>query len=155
MKKAILHTAEKCINCGICISGCAFLQKHGSPLQIAEYALSSESGGNECSINAYECSLCSLCSAICPVEADPATMFMHLRDHAQTNNIFKLNKHSSLLSYEKMGGKFPFKDNITPSGCETVFFPGCTLPALFPEATLAVYSTLKKNDKLCGLTLNC
>ncbi len=148
-------TADNCIDCGLCVSHCSFLQDAGSPDKIAENGLSSEIGHDETSIMSYHCSTCSLCSSVCPVGANPANMFIELRNHAQDNRLVRLNDYSPLLKYEKVGTHFPFRDNILPEGCETAFFPGCTLPGLFPEGTIAAYSALKKKDPSIGMILNC
>ncbi len=151
----IRNTADNCIACGKCISECLFLQQFGAPDKIAEKCLASAQGYDEAAINSYHCSECSLCSAVCPVDAQPFKMFETLRRHAQEENLFGLDQYSPLLNYERIGGIFPFKDNILPVGCKTAFFPGCTLPALFPAATHAVYSALKQSVPSLGLILNC
>ena len=154
-RKLIQHTAETCVDCGLCVSQCAFLKNTGSPLHIAQEGLTSSDKHNKAAIGSYDCSMCKLCSAVCPVDARPAEMFTELRNYAQSCNLFDLKKYSPLLSYEKAGRRFPFKDSIIPQGCETAFFPGCTLPALFPTATINAYSSLKYKDKKLGLILDC
>ncbi len=152
---ALQHTADECIDCGKCMSSCLFLAETGSPSKISLAALSSPDEMDDVAIKAYECSVCGLCSAVCPVKADPSEIFSRLRFHAQERNIFSLKKYSPLLNYESTGRRFPFKGNITPEGCSTVFFPGCTFPALFPEAVRNTYAALKRQDPSTGLILNC
>ncbi len=154
-QKMMLHTTAECIDCGKCISQCLFLKNNGSPVQIAQEGLSSDEKHDEAALKAYDCSLCYLCSEVCPVDANPAEMFTALRSHAQEKDLHTLDKYSPLLSYEKTGRKFPFRDTIIPNNCETAFFPGCTLPALFPEATKAAFAALRAEDKSFGLILNC
>lgn len=149
------HTADTCINCGICVDECRFLQEFGSPDIIAKAALASDLNHDIAAVSAYHCSTCSLCSAVCPVNANPAAMFEPLRSHAQKKTLFSLDSYEPLLSYEKLGGSFLFKDNILPNKCTTAFFPGCTLPAMFPKATQATYAALKQQDPSLGLILNC
>lgn len=151
----IKNTAVNCIACGKCVSECLFLQQYGSPDTISAKCLASQQGYDEAAINSYNCSECSLCSAVCPVDAQPFKMFVELHRHAQQENLFGLDQYSPLLSYERIGSKFPFKANILPKNCKTAFFPGCTLPALFPAATRSVYSALKKKAPSLGLILNC
>ncbi|OEU70392.1 MAG: hypothetical protein BA863_02745 [Desulfovibrio sp. S3730MH75] len=154
-RAAMRLTADNCIDCGLCVSHCTFLQGIGSPDKVAENGLSSESEHDETAIKSYHCSTCSLCSSVCPVDANPANMFIELRNHAQDKQLIGLDAYSPLLKYEKVGTCFPFKDNILPEGCETVFFPGCTLPAMFPKGTNAAYSALKQQDPSIGMILNC
>lgn len=149
------HTADECIDCGKCISQCLFLKDNGSPLQIAQEGLSSLAAHNKAAVKAYGCSMCHLCSAVCPVDAKPAEMLTQLRNHAQKQDLIDLKRYSPLLNYEKMGREFPFRDNIIPKDCETAFFPGCTLPAFFPRATKAALTALQVEDKNFGLILNC
>lgn len=154
-KNLMQHTAEQCIDCGKCTSRCLFLAEYGSPGKIAQEGLSSPQKHRETAVRSYDCSMCHLCSAVCPVNAGPAEMFGGLRIYAQNCNLFDLKKYSPLLAYEKTGRNFPFRDNFIPENCETAFFPGCTLPALFPKATRNAFSALRKKDKRYGLILNC
>lgn len=148
-------TAEECIDCGKCMSECSFLAENGSPASIALRAATTPEEIDRSAIKAYDCSMCGLCSAVCPVAARPADIFPGLRFHAQDKGLVDLKKYSPLTNYEKLGRKFPFKGNHIPQGCTTAFFPGCTFPALFPEALKNTYSTLKKNIPDIGLVLNC
>lgn len=153
--KILQHTADTCIDCGACISGCRFLAEKGSPAQTAHKALSSEQARQKAAVESYECSTCGLCSAVCPVDARPAEMFKELRNHAQEQNFFNLKKYAPLLNYEKTGCRFPFRGSSIPEGCTTAFFPGCTLPALFPQAVKNTYGILRRNDPAIGLIFNC
>ncbi|WP_415719050.1 (Fe-S)-binding protein [Maridesulfovibrio sp.] len=155
MRKALQHTADECIDCGKCMAYCRFLAESGSPLSIALNALSDDETVDDLSQRTYDCSSCGLCSAVCPVKAEPADIFTQLRYHAQANGTFKLEKYAPLLSYERLGQRFPFKAESLPEGCTTVFFPGCTLPAMFPDATRIAFKILKLKDPRTGIVLNC
>ncbi|NDV25841.1 (Fe-S)-binding protein [Desulfovibrio sp. JC010] len=155
LRKELQHTADECIDCGKCMTLCRFLAESGSPVSIALKGLASDDDVDNLSIRSYDCSTCGLCSAVCPVAAQPERMFKELRNHAQANGLFKLEQHSPLLKYEKLGRRFPFKGEFIPDGCTTVFFPGCTLPAMHPDSTRITYKILKRNDPLMGLVLNC
>ena len=155
LRKALQHTADECIDCGKCMTYCRFLAESGSPLSIALNALSDDETVDSLSHRAYDCSTCGLCSAVCPVNADPDNIFTELRYHAHANGIFKLDQYAPLLNYERLGQRFPFKGQSLPEGCTTVFFPGCTLPAMFPDATRVAFKILKRKNPRTGLVLNC
>ncbi|WP_320171366.1 (Fe-S)-binding protein [Maridesulfovibrio sp.] len=155
LTRALQQTAEICIECGKCAVACLFLKNNGSPAEIAQKALSSQEGAEQASVLAYDCSCCGLCSAVCPVDARPAEIFSLLREKAQQTGSFDLKRYSPLLGYERTGSRFPFRDSIIPEGCTTAFFPGCTLPALFPQAVLNTMAILKSHDPTVGLVLEC
>ncbi|WP_321400754.1 (Fe-S)-binding protein [Maridesulfovibrio sp.] len=155
LRDELQNTADECIDCGKCMSLCRFLAESGSPVSIALKGLSSDKEIDSLSVRSYECSTCGLCSAVCPVEVEPERMFKELRNHAQANGLFKLKQHTPLLKYEKLGRRFPFKGEFIPESCNAVFFPGCTLPAMFPDATRTTYKILKHQDPRTGLMLNC
>lgn len=152
---AVHDIAEKCTDCGKCVRNCLFLQKSGSPGKLAREALQSENAARSIAISSYGCSLCSLCAAVCPAGCDPSKMFSELRNEAHKEKLIGLEAYSPLLKYENTGRKFPFAGQIIPTGCTTAFFPGCTLPGLFPQSTLRTYQALKQQDSSTGLILNC
>ncbi|WP_432738430.1 (Fe-S)-binding protein [Maridesulfovibrio sp. FT414] len=152
---SLKFTAETCIDCGRCNSECLFLSDMGSPAAFALEGLSSDEALNRNAVKTYECSMCGLCSAVCPVDAEPAAMFGGLRFLAQERGLFDLKQYSPLLSYERTGRSFLFRGSIIPKGCTTAFFPGCTLPALFPRAVKNAFAALRQNDASFGLIFNC
>ncbi|HAS90014.1 MAG TPA: (Fe-S)-binding protein [Desulfovibrio sp.] len=155
LKKELQHVADECIDCGKCMSHCRFLAESGSPVSIALRALSSDEEADQAAIRSYACSVCGLCSAVCPVAAEPEHMFKELRNHAQANAIFRLEKCDPILNYERLGQRFPFNAEFIPENCTTVFFPGCTLPAMHPDASRIAFKILKREDPTIGLVLNC
>ena len=71
-----IRIQEVSAGCGAYQKECAFLSKYGTPKEIAEaYA----SLGTQSLQMAFECSLCGLCSALCPRQIDPAKMFADMR----------------------------------------------------------------------------
>jgi len=67
---------ERCTECGACTKNCAFLSHYGTPKAIATgFDFSSPRH----QAIAYECSLCSLCSAACPEKLDPFRLFLEVR----------------------------------------------------------------------------
>ena len=64
---------EECIECGICREECALLQKYGTPKSIADtFDLEDET----CRKMAFGCSMCGLCTSVCPSGLHPGAMFL-------------------------------------------------------------------------------
>ncbi len=142
---------DNCTSCGLCTKNCSFLNKYGDPKEIAEsYRKNPGSWYN----NSYECSLCSLCTAVCPEKVDPASMLLSFRRDAQKiKPDFK--KYSGILNYEKKGLSDKYSLFQIPENCKTVFFPGCSLPGTRPKQTLKVFNYIKENEPNAGIVLSC
>lgn len=143
---------ESCTNCGACLQACAFLSRYGTPGAIAgefDFSLPAHQA------IAYECSLCGLCSAICPEGLKPSRMFLKIRRRHVNEGYFDPSAYRSLLSYERWGGSPLLSWHDFPEGCDTVFFPGCTLPGTRPEVTLRMYQQLRESIPSLGLALDC
>jgi Fe-S oxidoreductase len=155
IKDHIAETAENCIDCGKCEKHCLFLQRHGSPGSLAREILESEISAQAAAIFSFECSLCSLCTAVCPVDCNPSAMFGELRNKAVKLNLTDLEVYSPILKYEDLGRSRLLSGGNIPRGCKTAFFPGCTLPGMFPHTTMQTYKTLLNSDNKIGIILDC
>ena len=148
-----LHSREPvCTGCGKCLGACAFLRDHGSPLEIRELM---ETQPEEAFRLAYLCSLCGLCTAICPEGDDPAAFFLALRQEAVMGKAVDLAPYSSLLAYEARGVSRRFTWSHLPEGCDTVFFPGCGLAGTRHEKTYRIWEYLRQASPAMGLVLDC
>ncbi len=145
-----LHN-EKCIECKLCRKECRFLQKHGSPKQIAA-AYDPRSASRE--IMAFSCSICGLCGAVFPVGINPAAMFLEMRRHYAKNN-GDFSRHRTILAYERRGTSGRYSYYGLPAGCDTVLFPGCTLPGTRPATVKALFAHLQKSIPHLGIVLDC
>ncbi len=143
--------AEGCIECGLCQKDCLFLKKYGTPKEIATLGRHSKGLLRE----SYECSLCGLCTAVCPEDIDPAGMFSVMRNqaYAEGKGIFK--EHSALLSYERWGMSPLFTFYGLPEGCDTVFFPGCALAGSRAQRVMQTYEHLRGRIPDLGMVLDC
>ncbi|WP_321494335.1 (Fe-S)-binding protein [uncultured Desulfobacter sp.] len=141
---------EKCTDCGACQIQCAFLTRYGTPKEIFT-ALSPE---KQYSL-AFECSLCGLCRAVCPENLDPGEAFLSLRRDAVTKGQVDLSTYSTILGYEKKGTSALFSFYALPRSCDTVFFPGCTLPGTRPKTTWALFEALSALKSDLGIVLDC
>ncbi len=142
--------AAACTSCGKCVSPCAFLRKQGAPAAIA-----ANGSGAENLMLAYDCSLCGLCDAHCPLGLTPSAMFLAMRRQAVSEDLLDLKPYRPLLSYEQLGGSALFRRDFIPQGCTTVFFPGCSLPGTRPAALRLLFRQLQRQDAAIGLVLDC
>jgi len=149
---ALREISEKCIECGICVKQCAFLQKYGTPKKIAGSCLTHD---KDAIIKAFECSLCSLCTAVCPEKIDPRQMFLEMRRYAVTKGNANLTKHKRLLHFEKRGTSRLYSFYGLPPGCDTVFFPGCALAGSRPQRVLQLFTHLHNSFPNLGIVLDC
>ncbi|MBA4417816.1 MAG: hypothetical protein C0392_07890 [Syntrophus sp. (in: bacteria)] len=76
IKEKLQTVSGACIECGLCRKECAFLRKYGNPKEIAEGYDPNKKEDQEMP---FECSLCGLCSAVCPEGIDPAGFFLEMR----------------------------------------------------------------------------
>lgn len=141
---------ENCSRCQACVAQCAFLQKNGTPGDIAASLLA-----GDLTIDPFACSLCTLCTAICPTGVAPGAFFLEMRRQVAGNNLLPLKPYAPILGYEHRGGSRLFSRSALPAGCTTVFFPGCSLPGTRPEATWWIYQQLKKQIPHLGIVLDC
>jgi Fe-S oxidoreductase/CheY-like chemotaxis protein len=145
------HMADHCISCDLCVAECAFLQKYGTPKRIAE---TYDPKNPLHQIMPFECHLCWLCTAVCPVDLDPAAMFLEMRKES-IGEVEKKGRHKRILAYEKRGTSRRYSWYALPEGCETVFFPGCTLAGTRPEITLRLFDYLQQRIPSPGIVLDC
>lgn len=143
---------QQCVNCPKCKAECAFLNKYGTP---GEIAINYDPSENRWLTMAFECSLCGLCGRVCPVGLRPEKMFLEMRRDAVDRNVAPLPEHQVLLSYEQRGTSGRFSYYSLPRNCQTVFFPGCTLPGTRPQQTIAMFEHLKQSEPALGVVLDC
>lgn len=143
--------AEGCIECGLCRKDCLFLKKYGSPQQIAANGLESK----ELLRESFECSLCTLCTAVCPKDIDPAGMFHAMRICGGEEGLGQFKEHGGILSYERWGMSSLFSWYGLPQNCDTVFFPGCAMQGTRAKRVGQVYEHLRQSIPGLGLVLDC
>jgi Fe-S oxidoreductase len=144
--------AEKCIECPLCRGECAFLSKYGNPKEIADRI---DPQDDSILTLAFECSLCGLCGAVCPVDLNPRDLFLEMRREAVTKGFAPFPNHKTILDYENRGTSRKYTYYALPDGCDTIFFPGCGLPGTRPKRTLQVYTHLRESIPNLGIVLDC
>ncbi|MBU0994886.1 MAG: VTT domain-containing protein [Proteobacteria bacterium] len=152
IKDLALFVSNKCINCTKCITECAFLNENGTPGRIADnFALE-----NPLWLRlAFDCSLCGLCSAVCPVGLSPEEMFLEMRREAVEHGVAPMPGHKGIIAYEKRGVSKKYSWYSLPDGCDTVLFPGCTFAGTRMDTTIALYEYLKQSRPQLGIVLDC
>jgi Fe-S oxidoreductase len=144
--------SEKCTACSLCLKDCAFLMKYGHPKTIADTYDSRRT--KDLSV-AFECSLCGLCTKVCPAGIDPSRMFLEMRREAVLLGQGKFPEHQPLLKYEKRGVSKKYTWYGLPEGCQTILFPGCALPGNRPATVYKLYEHLIKRFSNLGVVLDC
>jgi uncharacterized membrane protein YdjX (TVP38/TMEM64 family)/Fe-S oxidoreductase len=152
LRKSLQTISDKCIICKFCKQECAFLQKYGKPKLIAD---SYDPGDKNHQGMAFECNLCELCTAVCPVDLHPAEMFLEMRREAVRSGQGDLPEHGGILAYEKRGTSQRYTYYALPQDCDTVFFPGCVLPGTRPDTTWSLFEHLRKTIPSLGIVLDC
>ncbi|MBI9074639.1 MAG: (Fe-S)-binding protein [Desulfatibacillum sp.] len=142
---------KQCNDCGVCVQRCAFLGKYGAPGSLARDLAN---GSATDMAVAFECSLCGLCTTLCPRGCDPSTMFFHMRCQA-ASRLGDFKEHRALRNYEAQGASPRFSYYALPKGCDTIFFPGCNLPGSRPESTKRLFQHLQSTIPNLGIVMDC
>ena len=143
---------ESCIHCGLCAAHCAFLAGKESPGHMAE---AYETDPEPFRQMAFSCSLCGLCTVLCPKHLDLTSLFRSWRREAMAKGDVDLAPYHGILAYEKKGCSPLFSYYHLPEHCDTVFFPGCTLTGTRPDKTLKAYAYLESRIPHIGMVLDC
>ena len=146
---------NNCIECGLCLAECDFLQKYcTSPKEIV---LNYKEHGYSDALNIpYSCNICSLCKLRCPEGLDIGKMAIEMRQEMVEKGIGPLKQHSTITEAQKFYVSDEFKVTI-PASDKTVnlFFPGCSLSAYSPELVKNTYEYLKKKLPGTGIMMGC
>jgi ferredoxin len=152
LSKKLEHVSSVCTNCDLCEKECGFLDEHGTPKKIAD---SYDPLALDQQAIPFRCSLCGLCTAICPVGADPCDLFLEMRREAVRRGRGDYPEHAILTGYERRGTSRTFSYYGLPERCDTVFFPGCTLSGTRSERVIQAYQYLKAAIPSLGIVLDC
>lgn len=147
---SVERIAQDCVNCGICVRECAFLQEYGSPKDLAEDWLA-ERGERF----PFECSLCGLCRGVCPNALDPSSMFLAMRRELVEQGAGELRQHRTIRAYERRGSSSLFSWFYLPRNCKTIFFPGCAMPGSRPQVFYQLFQLLRNLVPDLGLVFDC
>ncbi|MCP3873744.1 MAG: (Fe-S)-binding protein [Desulfobacteraceae bacterium] len=141
-----------CGGCDVCIKECDFLARYGNPGSIVNKY---KADPDRWIATSFECSLCGLCTSVCPQALDPATMFQNFRKQAVEKGQGHFGKHQGLINYENKGTSKKYSLYSLPENCDTIFFPGCSLTGTRPDNTLKAYEYLKTHISNIGIVMDC
>lgn len=146
------HMLEACTDCGACVKDCAFLTTYGTPRSLL---MGMDSTSPQSAEIAFECSLCGLCTAVCPQRLDPRHLFLDMRRRQVALGLLHYRRYRSQLQHEQWGTSSLLSWCGLPDGCTTVFFPGCALPGSRPATTLRMFADLRRIVPTLGIVLDC
>jgi uncharacterized membrane protein YdjX (TVP38/TMEM64 family)/Fe-S oxidoreductase len=152
MREKIDVVSSTCVDCDLCQRECAFLRKYGKPKDIADCYDPTANGHQAMP---FECSLCGLCTAVCPVGVDPSELFLEMRRETVRRGGGVFREHAGLIRYERRGTSSVYSYYGLPESCDTVFFPGCTLSGTRSEKVILSYEKLKEGIPSLGVVLDC
>lgn len=142
-KDPVSELIVECVGCGECSANCMLLQEIGiDPAAIASRGATVD--------EAFDCSLCGLCEAVCPLNLSPAQMFAQRRTEAVANAEIDINDYRYLFpdrpvnvmsQFRKVYG-IDYSDLRPVENGDTAFFPGCTMLTYSPGLTRKVYDSL-------------
>lgn len=141
-----------CTSCGECVKECSFLKKHGTPKAIVQALEATDPASLRIS---FECSMCGLCSAVCPEGLDLEPLFLEMRREVVARGVGTLAEHNPLIAYERIGTSPRFTLYRLPKQCTTVFFPGCSLSGTRPEGVKRLFAELQKVIPTIGIAFDC
>lgn len=147
---------DNCMECSLCADNCPFLRENGeSPGAMAIRGVSTG--------EAYSCSLCGLCAAVCQQGVNPMEMFAARRREAVSNleieiedyrYMFPDRKNNLMSVYRKQCG-IGYSETDSFNDSETCFFPGCTLMTYSPALTLETFKRLRSSGDCQGMWTEC
>jgi ferredoxin len=152
LREQLEAVSGDCTNCGLCRKDCLFLKDYGTPGEIADrYG----PGCDGYRIMPFKCSLCRLCTAVCPVHVDPARLFLEMRREAVDAGAGAFPEHRTIRNYERRGTSRLFTWYGLPPGCTGVFFPGCGLSGTRPAVVRRLYRYIGEATPALGIVLDC
>ncbi|QXE90946.1 VTT domain-containing protein [Geomonas subterranea] len=152
LRAKLAATKAGCTDCGACLHDCAFLKRFGTPGGIAR---SCDPSDRSSLCRSFECSLCGLCSQLCPERLDLDGMFLEMRREAVERGVGEFQEHAPLIGYERAGTSRRFSLYLLPEGCSTIFFPGCSLSGTRPDALKMILAALRESDQGVGIVFDC
>jgi Fe-S oxidoreductase len=160
-----MDEAKRCLQCECmeCVKICPYLEHFESypkryVRQISADATMVMGSHGKTSKLVNSCSLCGLCTLVCPHELSMADVCMEGRRSLVRRNKMPPSAHAFAL--EDMGFSNSEKAALAlhepgKDQSQFVFFPGCQLAAIYPEHVLSAYTFLRNNLKDVGFMLRC
>jgi len=147
---------NNCTGCHQCVSECPLLKQIGEdPIRIADRGPSVE--------EAYSCTMCGLCEAVCPASLSMKELFAATRVKAVDSGGININDYRYLFPdrqmnvmrlYRELNG-IAYDDLYPDQAASAAFFPGCTLLTYAPELIRASFHHLSRAYKELTLITDC
>lgn len=147
---------NRCLRCGKCLKECTLLEEIGElPPALAARELTAP--------EAFGCSLCGLCEAVCPAGLAPWKLFQQRRIQAAIEQEIDLDAWRWLLPDQKKNVMRAYREFYHTQdqkeadflSAEVVFFPGCTMLTYAPQLTRRVYQLLAEQQGCGGIWTGC
>lgn len=152
----------ECIDCGICMEQCLYLQKVGkSPGELANgFEQDSLDDGPR---TAYSCFVCGLCASVCPQGLNIGEMCMEVREMLVDRGVGPLKGHGLMKKDQEFVGSGSFiltqpnehRPPRAPISDSYVYFPGCSLCGYSPQMVIDSYEYLKGVVPCAAIMLHC
>jgi len=152
--------AERCMQCTCdgCFSGCEMLRFYKKSPQKLAADIAGDShtappfSNCEATRQTYSCSLCGLCADRCPEDVDLSKLFLLSRADRWRQDKWV----PGIFDYWLRTLDFHDGDGFyaEPGRHDFLFFPGCQLSAVLPEATAAAWRFLRARCDT-GIVLGC
>ncbi len=153
MENKTAAIADKCRECGLCNEACLLLAELGeSPKRLAARGV--------VPWEAFSCTLCGGCEAVCPAGLSPMELFAAGRRAAAKGNLddyrylFPDRANNLMNVYRRYSG-IDYSDLAPPGETASAFFPGCTMLTYAPDLTREVFARLRDAGGCGGLIGEC
>ena len=139
-ERQLTTDTELCIHCGKCRDSCSFLSEHG--LDIGDRERLREL--------AYHCFLSGRCTEVCPSGIDGRQAVLEMRQQLVSEGKADMSPYRMLLAEKR---DYIFR-NYRHARAESVLFPGCNFPSMYPETLKKLYALLRDRAGM-GIAYDC
>lgn len=145
-----------CTDCRACSQCCTLLSSSGeTPGEMAQRGISLA--------EAFSCSLCEACSALCPEGIAPHHLFAARRTAAIAAGEFDINSlrylfpdlPNNVMSLYRQQYGIDYQDLAPTEQTGSCFFPGCTMLTYAPALTRAIFQHLQQTADCGGIWADC
>jgi NADPH-dependent glutamate synthase beta subunit-like oxidoreductase len=150
--------AARCLECRcrICVDECEFLSRScRSPQELGSRLLTDVAAAVDL---VYSCTLCGLCSAVCPEGLALGGIMLEARRELVRRGLGPLPQHQPLVASYRRSIEPPLTLAVPAAGrrrSKRIFLPGCGLSSASPRAAARAYRWLREGYPDLGVALYC